>query len=401
MRRIRNGLLIVAITILIPVFLSEVPSASAAMKYGAMVTITEKGQVLDSITYNGVTVDAVYTYESYPSNDPVYCCAAFVKKFYSKVYGISVYNLSSTKSTPLVYYSKGNFSVTTEPKVGDIIRDNKSTHWAIVKAVNGTTISVIQQSYKTGATAFINCTIDLSDTRYTYFTYSNRVENSTATESPALLQDAQGSAEIQNTASLAETTVAPANPDTVTQTTGSDSSGSNTTGVNAISPDVGAELQSLIPQVTVTKKTLYTGYKSYTLKFTGISDTAQLSFSTSNPKVAEVNSKGKITPVNEGIAFITVKISQGGDTYQYNVTINVKKPYLKLTNSSKKLSIGDIVSFSAKTYGLSGEIVWNTSNQKIASVDSKTGEVTGIKKGTVTITATCNGVSVKKKVSVE
>ena len=72
-------------------------TASADMKNGSFVAIS--GGKVDSITVNGVTVDALYEPYDYGTNtDTTYSCAAFVKRFYSQVYGRNVYNLNSTTS---------------------------------------------------------------------------------------------------------------------------------------------------------------------------------------------------------------------------------------------------------------------------------------------------------------
>ena len=130
--------------------------ASAAMKNGEMVLLTKAEQVLETITFNGITVEAVYSNKSHANSDVTYSCAAFVKKFYKEIYGIAVYNLSTTNSIPLIYNSKESFSETSTPQIGDIVRHNARTHWAIVKSIKGNTITVIQQNYKSGTSAWIN-----------------------------------------------------------------------------------------------------------------------------------------------------------------------------------------------------------------------------------------------------
>jgi hypothetical protein len=529
--------LLIVILLIIQIHNSEIQRASAAMKIGNMITITEPGQVIDSITYNGITVEAVYTYESYASNDTTYCCAAFIKKFYSKVYDISVYNLNSTSSTPLVYNSKGSFRVTASPQVGDIIRDNKRTHWAIVKEINGNIITAIQQSYKTGNTAFVNCTIDVNDSGFSYFTYSNRIDNSPASDYSdsnlsldAYLQNGTyniinlssgnvinskefSQAEITSQNWLVTTepydnsyrqilqiamneqkqyslqflsdkrylsvpanqqiytaekidqyyvltdrgnstyTISPAgdtnkvlaeNTDTsevnskplVLQnytgagnqlwyfnllTVGQDQTSTNQSSMITIPTETSADTSiandpaaapdvipselsvpvSLYPEVTLSKKTLYIGFKSYTLKFTGVTENSLFSFRSSDTSVAKINEKGKITPVSEGVSCITVKIIEAENTYQYNVTVTVKKPYIKLTNTVNETSVGEISQFSADIIGMEGTITWSTSDETIAKIDSKTGKLSGIKKGTVTVIASCNGiVKAAKKVKI-
>ena len=106
--------------------------------------------VVDSITVNGVTVDAVYNYGKKVNNPSSYnvgeySCAGFVTKFYSQVYGISVGNLSTSASVPTVYAGEGTFYAVTSPQVGDIMRVSP-VHWAIVRSVDNGVISIIQQN---------------------------------------------------------------------------------------------------------------------------------------------------------------------------------------------------------------------------------------------------------------
>ncbi len=155
-------------------------TVSADMKNGNFVSIA--GGKVDSITVNGVTVDALYEPYDYGTNtDTTYSCAAFVKRFYSQVYGRDVYNLNSTTSVPLV--DQGNFYKTSSPKVGDILRDNQSVHWAIVKEVNGNTVTVIQQNAwdNSYTKAWIGAKVDLNDSRYSFFRWSGNVGGSSET----------------------------------------------------------------------------------------------------------------------------------------------------------------------------------------------------------------------------
>lgn len=155
-------------------------TASADMKNGSFVSIS--GGKVDSITVNGVTVDALYEPYDYGTNtDTTYSCAAFVKRFYSQVYGRNVYNLNSTTSVPLV--DQGSFYETNSPKVGDILRDNQSVHWAIVKEVDGNTATVIQQNAWDGSytKAWVGAKVDLNDSRYSFFRWSGNTGSSSET----------------------------------------------------------------------------------------------------------------------------------------------------------------------------------------------------------------------------
>lgn len=120
--------------------------AHAYIDWGRAVYVHSAGQVVDSITVNGVTVDALYAPRSWVSNydsNTTYACAAFVKRFYSSVYGVNVYNLYPG-DTPLVSGGGGYFYRTSTPQVGDIAAN--SGHWAIVKAVSGNSVTLIEQN---------------------------------------------------------------------------------------------------------------------------------------------------------------------------------------------------------------------------------------------------------------
>lgn len=141
------------------------------------VKITKKGQVVDSITFKGVTVNAIYAPQSTVSNyssDPTYCCAAFVSKFFREVYGVKVYNLVKNGGGPKV--DKGSFSVTTDPQVGDVIhrKTATSTHWAIIKAVDSKTVTVIEQNAwysREDDKARVGKTYERSDSAVTFYRY--------------------------------------------------------------------------------------------------------------------------------------------------------------------------------------------------------------------------------------
>ena len=71
-------------------------TSEAKMGGGSFVSINSG--TVDSITVNGVKVDAVYkNYGSGYDYDSTYCCAAFVHRFYSQVFGRNVYGLNSNR----------------------------------------------------------------------------------------------------------------------------------------------------------------------------------------------------------------------------------------------------------------------------------------------------------------
>lgn len=123
-------------------------------------TITKTGFVAD--TFNGV--DAIYRKGGNDGSSATYSCAAFIKKYYKKIYDVSVYNLFGG-STPKTYEGDKITSVKS-PKEGDIAY--KNGHWAIVKKVNDDdTVTLIEQNWKwSGNQCKINRTVDTSTLKY-------------------------------------------------------------------------------------------------------------------------------------------------------------------------------------------------------------------------------------------
>ncbi|MCI8489132.1 MAG: hypothetical protein HFJ04_02590 [Lachnospiraceae bacterium] len=156
-------------------------------------------------------------------------------------------------------------------------------------------------------------------------------------------------------------------------------------------------------------KTLKSSFnKKYTLKAV-VSPTnadaknAEVKWSTSNKKIATVNSKGKVTIKKaKGTVTITAKTADG------------QKASVKFKVSKAKVKVSKIKVVGSKTMKTSGKkkkqtlkvaitpatadnqkVTWKSSNTKIATVNSK-GKVTAKKKGKVTITATAKDGSKKK-----
>ena len=126
---------------------------------------------------------------------------------------------------------------------------------------------------------------------------------------------------------------------------------------------------------------------------------------TNYSKVAKVNNKGVVTAVGKGESKITV---QPKGLKAMTLTVKVIDPYtptgVKLNKSGTvKLAIGKTLQLKATVSPDTAEttLTWSSSNSKIAKV-SKNGKVTGVKKGTATITVkTKNGKTAKVKIKVE
>ena len=89
--------LTLAVTLLFSaLFFTMDVNADGGIDWGSAIQVTQNGQVVDSITMNGQTVQAIYAPRGNVSgydSDGTYCCAAFVKRFYKNVYGVDVWNL--------------------------------------------------------------------------------------------------------------------------------------------------------------------------------------------------------------------------------------------------------------------------------------------------------------------
>lgn len=132
---------LISMVLVITLALSMFPIPVCAAN-GQNIEITRTGQIVD--TFNGV--DAVYATSSNSPGDSTYSCAAYVKRYYSKIHGIEVSNLCSncTPYTSAKGYSFSQISSGYLP--GDIVR--LPGHWAIIKEVNGSNLTLIEQNWK-------------------------------------------------------------------------------------------------------------------------------------------------------------------------------------------------------------------------------------------------------------
>ncbi len=90
------------------------------------------------------------------------------------------------------------------------------------------------------------------------------------------------------------------------------------------------------PTLKETKKTLYLGGASYTVKVNNLVKDAKITYASSNKKIATVSKSGKITPVAEGKVTITVTVKQNNKTYTLKETITVKKKVLTASQLYEK-----------------------------------------------------------------
>lgn len=117
----------------------------------------------------------------------------------------------------------------------------------------------------------------------------------------------------------------------------------------------------------------------------------ELTWKSSNKKVATVNSQGKVTAVSAGTATITCT-SKADENLKAACKVTVVTEAKSVTLSKKKVTVeeGSTVSLntSVKPSGAKNQpILWKSSNESVATV-AEDGTVTGVKEGTANISAT-------------
>ena len=152
-----------------------------------------------------------------------------------------------------------------------------------------------------------------------------------------------------------------------------------------------------------TAKTAYTVVVGKTVsigaKKTPTNSADPIKYTSANKAIATVSSTGVIKGIKAGKTTITVK--SGTKTKKVTVTVKPKTTGITTTKTSYTVKVKKTVSLGAKVVpATSGEpLTYTSSNAKIATV-SKTGVVTGVKKGKVTITIKSGAVTKKVTVTV-
>jgi uncharacterized protein YjdB len=145
--------------------------------------------------------------------------------------------------------------------------------------------------------------------------------------------------------------------------------------------------------IDLSNKTQYTLYVkgTTTISYKVTNRVGKSLFTSTNSKIATVDSNGKITSHKAGKATIVItnnKVSKA-------ITVIVKNPTLNVT--SKSLKVGK--SFQLKITGGIGTPKYSSNKSAVAKV-SNSGKVTAKSKGNATITVATNGIKITCKVSV-
>ena len=132
-----------------------------------------------------------------------------------------------------------------------------------------------------------------------------------------------------------------------------------------------------------------------TLAAATIPENQTVTWSSSQPSVAAVDSTGKVTAKAAGDAVITAEITVDGQKYTDTCAVKVSaKPVAPtLSNTSLSLNVSKSSTLTVNNLPAGATVSWSSSKPSVASVDSN-GTVTGKSEGSATITATVkNGSS--------
>ncbi|MGN1442711.1 MAG: Ig-like domain-containing protein, partial [Acutalibacteraceae bacterium] len=135
--------------------------------------------------------------------------------------------------------------------------------------------------------------------------------------------------------------------------------------------------------------------KSYTLTPTVLPSDAtnkNVTWSSSNPKIASVSSAGVVKALKAGNAVITCKTSNGGYTAVCKVLVKeiVETTKIEFRSDSYSIKSGDSLQLGPKIYPSDATLKdckWSSSDTSIVKVDSK-GLITGVKPGSAKVTVT-------------
>jgi uncharacterized protein YjdB len=130
-----------------------------------------------------------------------------------------------------------------------------------------------------------------------------------------------------------------------------------------------------------------------------------VTWSSSNEKIATVDSNGKVTAVGKGTATITAAANDGsGKKGTCKVTVELPVKKITLNKSTASVLKGKTLTLEVKSVSPSNannkKVTWSSSNKSVATVD-KNGKVTTKKAGKATITCTAaDGSKVTAKCTV-
>ena len=130
---------------------------------------------------------------------------------------------------------------------------------------------------------------------------------------------------------------------------------------------------------------LYAG-SSKQLSYSSYPTDVTVKWSSDNTAVAKVSANGKVTAVKKGTANITAQFKYSGKVRKSTLKVTVKAPTISLNKTKANVYMYGTLKLKAKTNPSGMKVHWKSADTAIATVSSN-GTVTGVKKGTTSITA--------------
>lgn len=152
--------------------------------------------------------------------------------------------------------------------------------------------------------------------------------------------------------------------------------------LSGVSKDINVNVEPVHLSIKGSSKIKLAIGKTYKTKVKSDYKNPFVYYSSSNSKIASVDSSGKIKAKNLGVATITAK-TKGGNSVKWKVTVN--ETYIDIVGGSSK-KYNSILKYVKNQ----GKGKWETSNKNVAQVSGKT--IKGISSGKADVTLTANGV---------
>ena len=135
-------------------------------------------------------------------------------------------------------------------------------------------------------------------------------------------------------------------------------------------------------------------------------EAVNLQWNSSNPEVATVNEEGTVTA--KGLGTTTITASANGVTsneFQITVTNPILAESVIITSEFERIYVGGnktMTAYVSPSTTTDKTLTWSVDNSYYATIDEKTGTITGRHEGKVTVTVTtANGKTAQKEIRVE
>lgn len=145
------------------------------------------------------------------------------------------------------------------------------------------------------------------------------------------------------------------------------------------------------PSLTATSLMLASTSSTYDINLSNKEIGSTYKWSSSNEKVAKVNSKGVVSAVNTGSCEITCAVTNSGNTQELKstVTVGLDDDNLPiLTEDDITLEIGDLVDVDVDNLQKGSKVKFVSSDKAVVKVTSTSGKITGLDYGKCIITCT-------------